>query len=459
MGAASGRSAPQTTAPLTSVEICAGAGGQAVGLHNAGFHHLALIEWDSHAVDTLKANVSQWPGWEDGRAEQLKPMDVKELLKEEFLNGAKNLSERFGVKHRELDLLAGGVPCPPFSLAGKRLGAHDERDLFPTMLQLVENLRPKAVMIENVRGILEPPHVFIDYRRQIVNELFDLGYDVPFVSEKWSVAKQSEAMSHVWRRLDASDYGVPQLRPRAILVAIRKDIARENGEFVWPKHKKGERATVFKELEKTMLERCKAYWSLNVKGEAAGPGERTGKQVFEDWKKSAFGAEKGSTKGVAPTLVGGSRKHGGADLGPTRAKRAWEALGIDAMGVANDFGKSTTDPERDLFRPKGPMLTVKQAAIIQGFPPDWDFQGGKTARYRQVGNAFPPPVAEAVGRAIIAVLRPESRDEVSRTYELDSGDGAAGDVQLEIDEAVESVPAEPLSPRTHRSGDLVGARR
>lgn len=413
---ASGRERPQFTRPLTSVEICAGAGGQAVGLHNAGFDHLALVEWDPHAVATLRANVGDWPGWDKEHTDALEPMDVKEFLASEV---RKNLE----VPER-LDLLAGGVPCPPFSLAGKRLGKDDERDLFPAALGIIEDFKPKAVMIENVRGILEPPEVFIDYRRDILSDLRDLGYVVPEIGKNWSAAEQDRAMRKVWRRIDASNFGVPQLRPRAILVVIHEDVMDSTDvEYAWPSRIKGEPTTVFDVLSVSMEERCREYWTKNERGEQAKPGERTGKDVFLEWKRKASEAAE-LRRGVAPTLVGGSKKHGGADLGPTRAKRAWEALGVDGMGVANDPEKC--DPERDLFRPAGPMLTVEQAALIQGFPGDWSFQGRKTARYRQVGNAFPPPVAEAIGRAIAAVLRPEhDRKELLGEYELDGSDSTA----------------------------------
>jgi DNA (cytosine-5)-methyltransferase 1 len=99
---------------------------------------------------------------------------------------------------------------------------------------------------------------------------------------------------------------------------------------------------------------------------------------------------------IAPTLVGGSKKHGGPDLGPTRAKKAWAEMGVDGHGLANN------PPSRD-FR-GNPKLTVQMAAVLQGFPPDWKFAGGKTAAYRQVGNAFPPPVAAAVAEAIYNIL-------------------------------------------------------
>lgn len=406
MGAS--QSSPQSGQSLTSIEICAGAGGQAVGLHAAGFEHLALVELDGHAVDTLKWNVSRhgWPGWGEGRSDELKPTDVKSYVKSvpvaEFESGS-------------LDLLAGGVPCPPFSFAGKRLGEDDERDLFPSMLDLVNILRPKAVMIENVRGILEPPHVFIEYRKRIIARLHEYGYHVPEVDENASVENQYESLGRIWRRLDACDFGVPQLRPRAILVAIHKDVAGYEN-FIWPRKKIGNKVTVLSALEKTMRARYKDFWDRKYLVD--GQGMRTGKEVFELWADKARKAETGPTGGVAPTLVGGSKKHGGADLGPSRAKKAWGAMGVDATGVAND--REDCDPKRDLFRRSGPMLTVEQAAIIQGFPVGWKFSGGKTARYRQVGNAFPPPVAEAVGRAIAAVLRPGKAKELLENYEMDS---------------------------------------
>ncbi|MGW0574979.1 DNA cytosine methyltransferase [Streptomyces sp. NPDC002920] len=447
---ASGRERPQFTRPLTSVEICAGAGGQAVGLHNAGFDHLALVEWDPHAVETLRANVDGWPGWDEEHTSALEPMDVKEFLTSKV---RKNLT----VAKEKLDLLAGGVPCPPFSLAGKRLGKDDERDLFPDALKIIDDFMPRAVMIENVRGILEPPEVFIDYRRDILGELRDLGYVVPEIKKSWSAAEQDRAMRKVWRRIDASSYGVPQLRPRAILVVIHEDeLASSGAEFVWPSKITGKQATVVGELAASMEARCRKYWTKNKHGERAKPGDRTGKHVYQEWlRKASRAAEVG--RGVAPTLVGGSKKHGGADLGPTRAKRAWEALGVDGMGLAND--PDACDPERDLFRPAGPMLTVEQAALIQGFPADWKFQGRKTAQYRQVGNAFPPPVAEAIGRAIAAVLRPEKASELLREYEMDSSDSTLEEPQSEqlVFPASERPRGSDTPPPVNRNGNLVRA--
>lgn len=304
----------------TSLELCAGAGGQAIGLEAAGFEHIGLVENDAHACKTLRLNRPHWNVFE------------------EDLN-------RFDASRFEgVDLVAGGLPCPPFSIAGKQLGQDDERDLFPAMLRIVDEVRPNAIMIENVRGLLGKQ--FADYRIMIEGRLAQLGYATD------------------WKLLNASDFGVPQLRPRVVMVAIKKEYA---DKFIWPEAKVSPR-TVGQTLIDLMTIRG---WRLAL-----------------EWK--------GKANAIAPTLVGGSKKHGGPDLGPTRAKKAWAELGVDGMGIADE------PPEPDF---KGmPRLTSRMAARIQGIPDDWEIAGRKTAAYRQVGNAFPPPVAEAVAVKICQAI-------------------------------------------------------
>lgn len=368
----------------TSIEICAGAGGQAIGLHLAGFRHLALVEIDKYAAATLSKNIEAFPKWDWERDNcDVLCKDVLDFDPESDLVKSARLYRR-----GEVDLLAGGVPCPPFSHAGKQLGEDDERDLFPRILQLAKLIRPRAVMIENVRGLMDAK--FHRYRTRIQDEL--------------EVMKESDdglpSYKVVgWDVYEAEKFGVPQLRPRSILVAFRKDVLKDlKYEAPAPS---AERVTVYKALKDTMLERIKPFED--------GPRAAQARQMFDKWKTDA-------DKDVAPTLVGGSKKHGGADLGPSRAKKAWRALGVSGMGVANApvDGQPTGTEDRDLFGADGPMLTVRQAAIIQGFPTDWDFSGGKTAQYRQVGNAFPPPVARAIGESIIEVLKADRRRGTNR---------------------------------------------
>ncbi|MFJ9734381.1 DNA cytosine methyltransferase [Streptomyces sp. NPDC101171] len=368
----------------TSIEICAGAGGQAIGLHLAGFRHLALVEIDRYAVATLRENIEVHPKWDWER-------DNCDVLCKDVLefDPERDLEKSAGLYRRgEVDLLAGGVPCPPFSHAGKQLGEDDERDLFPRILQLAEIIRPRAVMIENVRGLMDAK--FDDYRSRIRASLEEMEPDDDGLPGYEVVG---------WEVYEAEKFGVPQLRPRSILVAFRKDVLKDlKYEAPAPS---AQRVTVFDALKETMEERFRPFKD----GSRAAQAQK----VFDTWKRDA-------SKDVAPTLVGGSKKHGGADLGPSRAKKAWRALGVSGMGVANTpvNGEPTGTEDRDLFGAGGPMLTVPQAAIIQGFPKEWDFAGGKTAQYRQVGNAFPPPVAQAIGESIIEVLKADRRRAAGR---------------------------------------------
>ncbi|MGH1445754.1 MAG: DNA cytosine methyltransferase [Cognatishimia sp.] len=310
---------------LNSIELCAGGGGQALGLERAGFGHEALVEIDPWARKTLNLNRPQWNVLEGDQAD---------------------LTTFDAAPYKGIDLVAGGVPCPPFSKAGKQLGANDERDLFPDAVRVVDETRPKAVMLENVRGFLDA--VFHDYRLNLKKQLKKLGYGLVD-----------------WHLYNASDFGVSQLRPRVVIVAIHNDYL---DAFKWPTGGHETPPTVGQLL----------YPQMAANG----------------WKGAAKwrdGADE-----IAPTLVGGSKKHGGPDLGPTRAKKAWAALGVNGMTLAEEA------PERDFVGM--PRLTVQMAAKVQGFPDDWIFAGKKTNAYRQVGNAFPPPVAAAVATNIRSAI-------------------------------------------------------
>lgn len=309
---------------LKSVELCAGAGGQALGLELAGFDHTALFENDPHACKTLLLNRPSWNV-------------IEHDLFQEY-----DFSQFAGV-----DLLAGGLPCPPFSKAGKQLGEGDERNLFTRGVEIAELIQPKAIMFENVRGMLD--RAFDEYRDFIELRLRRNNYKVS------------------WHLLNASDFGVPQLRPRVVMVAIKRAFV-DNFELDYDVVK-----------APTVGEKLKDLMAAN------------------GWKGAGLWSQ--SADRIAPTLVGGSKKHGGPDLGPTRARQAWAELGVEGRTIADDNPTPNHTGK--------PRLTVRMAARIQGFPDSWNFYGRKTAAYRQVGNAFPPPVARAVAVCIANALSSE----------------------------------------------------
>lgn len=303
----------------SSLELCAGAGGAAIGLEQAGFKHVALVEKDVYPCNTLRANRPHW-----------------NIIEGDLFT--------FNAKaYKGVDLVSGGVPCQPFSVGGKQLGKHDERDLFPAAIRIISECQPRLILLENVRGLAD--NKFTDYRSWIIEELTSLGYYCE------------------WKVINAVDYGLCQKRLRFILVGRHG----KPTPFIWP--------------EKIPITSMAGDLLRDLMGV-------NGWEDVNEWAQKA--------NRVAPCLVGGSKRHGGADLGPQRAKREWLALGVDGKGIANSA------PSSDF---KGlPRLTNRMAARLQGFPDIWEFSGGKTATYRQIGNAFPPPVAKAIGLQLIQWL-------------------------------------------------------
>lgn len=261
---------------------------------------------------------------------------------------------------RPVDLISAGLPCTPHSRGGKQLGADDERYLWNQARRIIGEARPAAVMLETADAILSEK--FAGERAETIGCLDGLGYCWPW-----------------WRVIDASQHGVPQRRRRAVLVAFRDPAAAD--AFTWPGPSPVPPPTVGEVLHDLMAARG---W----------PGA---------------GAWRDQADGISPVLVGGSKKHGGADLGASQGKVAWRRLGIDPMGVADEApgpdGKFARGAGKVFDAGEtGPMLTVRMGARLQGFPDDWRFEGRKTSQWRQVGNALPPPASRAVGLAIARAL-------------------------------------------------------
>lgn len=310
---------------LTVVEICAGAGGQAAGLSKAGFRHLALLERDPSACETLRA--------------AFKPDHVVE-------------ADLIGYDPGEIGdvhLLAGGVPCQGYSRAGHRKGAGDERDLFAEALRLTEQLRPRALMIENVDTIFEPDHDL--HRFRVLGSLKQMGYAAE------------------WRTIDSSHFGVPQNRKRAFLVAFRERAAMDR--FRWPTaihHYGTEPHPVIAGLDGHL---------------------RSGGWVPTE-------AIRNGMDRAAPTVTGGSDRKNGMDLGQTNTAKVWDGMGF----VTKRIGDDPPGPDHE----GNVVMTNGMLATLQAFPSDWPFRGSKKQVYRQIGNALPPPVAFHLGCAVASAL-------------------------------------------------------
>lgn len=326
---------------LTSLEVCAGTGGQALGLESVGFDPVALVETDQHACATLRSNRPHWNVLETDLL-AFDPADHDYTY--------------------DVDLLSAGPPRVR-SVAAAARGCDDhERKLLLAVVMLASAVLPRAVLIENVPKLVTSD-AFAGLREEITAELEHLGYRLH------------------WGLVNAKDFGVPQDREQGVLIALKGD---EGEAFRWPEPLPSPPVTVGEALHASMASEGWPY--------------------ADRW---AAGARK-----PAPTLVGGSKKHGGADLGPTGSKSAWAAMGVNGWGISNVVpGRGT-----QWVAPGGdgkalPKLTISQIALLQAFPSSWRVCAGKTSQYRQLAQASPPPVAAALGRSISNALG--SRDRTS----------------------------------------------
>ncbi|MET8592463.1 DUF6339 family protein [Streptomyces sp. NPDC005078] len=310
-----------------SVEICAGAGSQALGLELAGFDPVLLIDSKADACFTIDRNRPDW---------DVICMDVEDF------------DPRTRPETLDIDLLSGGLPRIASAASAGRTDDTVERRILGTAVELALVMRPKALMLENLPDLVESDAFAAD-RKAIEARLSAAGY------------------RSNWRVLNAADFGVPQNRKSGFLVALRDPYS---SHFSWPKPEKLPPPTV---------------------GQVLGPSmSSNGWPGAERWIKHA--------DAIAPPLVGGSDRRGGADLGPTGSKNAWAALGVNGISLGDE------PPDAGFAVEGQPRLTVDQAAMIQAIPADWQIVGRKTSRYRQIGHAMPPPLALAVGRALAAAL-------------------------------------------------------
>lgn len=325
---------------LTSVDVCSGAGGLALGLERAGFDPVLLLDNKPVACETLRLNRPSW---------NIAEMDLLDF------DPIEN-PEHYDPDAIEVDLLSAGLPRVKSSATAKRVETGMElRLLKATVLLAAHVIQPKALLIENVPELVTAPE-FEEIRDYIQSELAHLGYKFH------------------WFVINAADFGVPQDRKQGVLVALKD---RFFDRFHAPTPTVTRHTTAGEALLPSMSAR--------------------GWVGAEAWAAQA--------NRVAPTLVGGSDNRGGADLGLTGSKKLWAQMGINGGALSDEVPDANGVQESDKSGSSLKKLTVEQTAILQSFPADWIFAGKKTLRARQVGHASPPPVGEALGRAIAAALR------------------------------------------------------
>jgi DNA (cytosine-5)-methyltransferase 1 len=385
---------------MRSVELFAGAGGLAMGMVNAGFHHAAVIEWDHDACETFRENqrhhiqsVEEWP---------LHEGDVR--------------SFDFGRLRDEVIVVSGGPPCQPFSVGGKHRGYLDKRDMFPEAVRAVRELRPKAFIFENVKGLMR--QTFASYFEYVYLQLTHPGL-IRRKSESWIEHRARLERHHtsrgsrseynvVYRLLNAANFGVPQRRERVFLVGFRSDLGIE---WNFPEKSHSEDA----------LLRSKwitgEYWERHRVATKQRPqlAERQRARVERLRCGELFHGSKSPWLTVRDAI---------SDLpDPVRFPRneiANHAANPGARSYPGHTGSPFDEPaktlkagdhgvpggENMLARPDGSVryFTIREAARLQTFPDNYTFRGPWSEAMRQLGNAVPVRLAETVARSVAQIL-------------------------------------------------------
>lgn len=322
---------------LTVVELCAGAGGMSIGLERAGFEHVGVFELDPDAAATLRTNRPDWTVLRD---------DIKTI-------------DFTPYRALEIDLVAGGLPCQPYSAEGYGRGKDDPRDLFPDAVRIVGEIKPKAFMFENVEGLLHGKHSA--HIADILRGFRKAGY-------------QTEI-----HRIQAGDFGIAQVRRRVLVIGLRRDIA---DAFRMPPTFPGRRLNVGEALVELMA-------ANGWEGAREWARQRSDQAVLDrNGEVVAYGAQ-------ASTVVTGSGKR------RRNGQAAQQAMGYDTTG-SPEHAPTAEEASRPGFMPS---LTLRMRAKLQDFDEDWQFVGGKVSKRRQIGNAVPPRLAQAVGMSLHSAIR------------------------------------------------------
>jgi len=409
----------------TSIELFAGGGGLALGVHEAGFQHLLVSELDRRACETLRENVAE---------------DFESLTNDgrwPLLAGDVAAIDWSSFEGR-VDLLAGGAPCQPFSLGGRHRGDQDKRNLFPEVFRALREVRPRAFLLENVRGLLrESFRPYFDY---ILDQLRE-PYLAPKQGESWErhkarlesrgSARGDASDRYVVHKLlvNAADYGLPQNRHRVLIIGFREDLGIE---WTWPEATHSRAALLWAQANGS-------YWKghgitdpggSRVRGERPRLGRKPADLRWRTLRDAIEGLPEPVDGEEHPTIANhvgtpGARLYAGHTGNPLD----WPAKTVKA-GVHGVPGG-----EHVLIRDDGShrYLTVRECARLQGFPDSYRFTGPRSEAMRQIGNAVPVPLARLIAVRIAdklaGTLRPAHADNGasprSRRHIQDDGSGQA----------------------------------
>jgi DNA (cytosine-5)-methyltransferase 1 len=371
---------------VNTLELFSGAGGLALGLEQAGFHSAALVERDSDACGTLKANRPKWRVVED---------DVRNL---DF--------RQFG----PVELVAGGPPCQPFSMGGKAVGYDDHRDMFPQAVRAVRELRPMAFLFENVRGLLRPAfRNYVEFvRLQLTYPEFPVSHNASWEANlqrlqrhHTSHHRESESSYRVAIHLaDAADFGVPQRRHRVFFVGFRAGL-NVRWCFPSPTHS-------FEELLRARW-MTEAYWKEHRNRKPESPDRLPpdlGTQALLN-PKARWRTVRDALQGMDEPKYGGLNGHVFQPGARSYPGHTGSPLDEPAKALkAGDHG--VPGGENMLRHPDGTVryFSVRESARIQTFPDDWKLTGSWTESMRQLGNAVPVELARVVSSSIHQALLP-----------------------------------------------------
>ena len=381
---------------MKTIELFAGGGGLALGLHDAGFDPVAAVERDGDSCDTLRQN---WHGRLKSDV-QIFGSDVRQLDFSEWQD--------------KVELVSGGPPCQPFSIGGKHRGYRDDRDMFPAAVAVVRQVRPKAFLFENVRGLLRKS--FSKYFGYILLQMHypDL---VKRAGEDWTAHLVRLEKHHtggkefglryrvVFRKINAADYGVPQHRERVLIVGFRWDI-KEPWSFPDPTHS-GEALEISKwitgeyweehNIQRYVRPPCPKNFDKGKYGDPRLIAARRWLTVRDALKGLPDPQLPAAAVFLNHKYQAGARKYTGhtGSLWDEPAK----ALKAGDHGVPGG--------ENMLVYPRGAVryFTVRESARIQTFPDWYGFNGSWTESMRQIGNAVPVKLAGLVGGSISNVLK------------------------------------------------------